>query len=698
MRKVTLPLVQILLSGALVGACGEAPPTSMDAPNQLRKLRGYFSVGLTDAPIDDVKEVWVTIEAFDIRGCDSKGWTTLPLNQATPFELLSHQDNIASLVPMLELESGDICEFRIIVGDNNYVVTDEGVQSLKVPSSEVKFKGQVTIADGVSTKVVVDFDAAESLHATGNGKYILRPVIRIKDVVYGPSEGSSLPGHDFLGSNSFEVHPWTDEVFEIGGGSTLAFYPGSVEASTIFTVSRWKRPSEASIGEVYVFTPSYTFGVSPVVTLQTGSTADGRAVFLAKLPEPTLCQGTTCSASLPHFSPVETCIAFADLPTDKKPLDWYTYYIHEAACQGLVEGHSSGDQQIFKPGEPITRAELLKIVAYLAVQPSKISFDGEPPFSDVMDEQMWHYELVGWAHANELITLENGKFRPSEPVKRSEAAAMFVRASGLFAKSGLNGGAANVFADLAQKVNNGMASNVFMDVSNVNLWYYKYVYAMRDAGLMQGADDTNLFLPDADLSRAEAATIACRAGGHCDEVTIKRVPYQSQLEADCDPNNLCGFACTNMLTSFVHGSQPTVVYMQKMAQDVKGAKCPEQSDVKAYTAAAKGIGKAPGSYWDWMNYEDIKEHISQGTPVHLGLEYSEMGSYRCEPGLGWNDGHQVVVVGYSKSFETWTIHDPICSDSATGAYRRIPSDVFRRAVDALHEGPEWIDVAVVRLE
>jgi hypothetical protein len=178
------------------------------------------------------------------------------------------------------------------------------------------------------------------------------------------------------------------------------------------------------------------------------------------------------------------------------------------------------------------------------------------------------------------------------------------------------------------------------------------------------------------------------------EVAGIGVPFQSQLSASCSPNYLCGYASTNMMTSFLHGKTPTLQYMQDMAKAETGATCPKStSSPEQYAHAARDIGSAPRSWWGLVPYETIKMLVSNNKPVHVMIGYSALGDHRCS--TSWNAGHSVVIVGYSQSRSMWRIHDPLCSKAATGANREIPSSAFRAAVKALSgdDGGGYVVVA-----
>lgn len=665
-------------------ACTDVP--ELEVVNEAKPAEGpsYLTLRLIDAPTDDLSEVWVTIDAIDARGCNDT-WITLPLEHEQDHELLALQDNFATLVSLVELPYSSICELRFSIPQGHVVTQGGEVVTLEVPSGKIKVKGDISLEPGVATQVTVDFDAEKSIHLSNDDRYILKPVIHVEDVSHVPLDGTPLREHQFLGSTTFEVHPWTDETFIIGPDATLTFSPGSVDESIEFTASRWQRPSNASLGEVFIFSPSYDFLVPPLLTVADEQPGVSKSVYVEKQPQQTSCAQGSCSAEVPHFSPVEICRNFSDIPLDDPPFDSYVYYVHEAACHGLVDEQTN---EAFRPTEPITRAELVSIISRLVTQPTEVGFEGQMPFLDLQTPeatQLWYYELAGWAHAEGIVTGNQegdqaGMFRGDDLVTREEAAAIFVRGA---AASRTNDGAATASYGEIEPFE-GIATTTFSDVFNHLEWYYEYVYAMRNAGLMLGYQDGSFGLGQ-NMTRGEAATIACRASGHCSEVLVRGVPYQSQRVTGCVPNNLCGFASTNMLLSFLDGSEPTAAKLSQLAVHARGAQCPADfSNAEHYTDAAI-FGGAGDSYFStsWT-YDDVKASLDQGQPVHVGLQYGELGDYRCANNFA--GGHDVVVVGYSATFYTWTIHDPYCFGESDGAYRRIPSRLFRTAIDAAHEG------------
>jgi hypothetical protein len=151
--------------------------TSCTKENTLTKL----NIKLTDAPGDysqvniDLKEVQVNFRN------DSTGWETLP-TFAGVYDLLKLQNGIDTLIASTTIPSSMLTEIRLVLGKNNTVKVGDSLFALNIPSGEssgLKIKVDKKLYGTLET-VIVDFDAALSIHETGTGEYILKPVIRLK--------------------------------------------------------------------------------------------------------------------------------------------------------------------------------------------------------------------------------------------------------------------------------------------------------------------------------------------------------------------------------------------------------------------------------------------------------------------------------------------------------------------------------------
>ncbi len=141
-----------------------------------------LKVNLTDNPFNaqqvniDLKEVRV-----NYSGDSTSGWTTLNTT-AGVYNLLALQNGVDTTIATGGVPGGQVKEIRFVLGNNNSIMIDSVVHPLTIPSgaeSGLKLKINKQISGSLDS-LLIDFDAALSVHQTGNGKYMLKPVLKLK--------------------------------------------------------------------------------------------------------------------------------------------------------------------------------------------------------------------------------------------------------------------------------------------------------------------------------------------------------------------------------------------------------------------------------------------------------------------------------------------------------------------------------------
>lgn len=156
-------------------------------------------VRLTDAP-GDYEEVLIDIQDVEIHssgGDQQGGWVSLDVTPGV-YNLLELTNGLDTLLGDTELPAGKISQLRLVLGENNSITVDGETHELSTPSAQqsgLKLNLHATLRPGVTYKILLDFDVARSIVETGNGNYILKPVIRaISEATGGAIEGSvSVP-------------------------------------------------------------------------------------------------------------------------------------------------------------------------------------------------------------------------------------------------------------------------------------------------------------------------------------------------------------------------------------------------------------------------------------------------------------------------------------------------------------------------
>lgn len=138
-------------------------------------------IHLTDAPFDasevnvDIREVSVNLRD------DSSGWTKLNTT-AGIYNLLELQNGIDTLIGQAIVPTGTLKEVRFVLGTENSIVIDSTEYPLTIPSgseSGLKIKLNKQLSANLDS-LIIDFDAALSIHQDGSGNYLLKPVLKIK--------------------------------------------------------------------------------------------------------------------------------------------------------------------------------------------------------------------------------------------------------------------------------------------------------------------------------------------------------------------------------------------------------------------------------------------------------------------------------------------------------------------------------------
>ena len=188
-------LVSIGLFFGLVGGCSDSDnPTSGANPAG----EGRMQIFMIDAP-GDYDEVNVEVIEVRIHRGDEdtlSGWHTLSAD-TTFVNLLELTDGNHAVLADSTLPSGHYTQVRLILGENNTVVVDGESHELEIPSSSqsgLKLNHGFDIEDGTIYAVTLDFDADRSIHRTGNGRYKMKPTIRlIVNILSGSLSGVVEP-------------------------------------------------------------------------------------------------------------------------------------------------------------------------------------------------------------------------------------------------------------------------------------------------------------------------------------------------------------------------------------------------------------------------------------------------------------------------------------------------------------------------
>lgn len=237
MKKLLLRVS--VLSFMLIGllSCGSDPKNAK------------VEVWLTDSP-GDYQEVNIDIQGVEVHvgdGASESGWKTLAVDGGV-YNLLDLTNGLDTLLGYIELPAGRISQVRLKLGNENSIKVDGETFNLSTPSAQqsgLKILVNQTLVEGITYKVLLDFDVARSIVVTGSEKYILKPVIRafaevqdgaIKGVV-SPKESTpaifAISGIDTLGTTFCDTTTGAFLLRGLDAGSyKVVFLPNSAYGTT----------------------------------------------------------------------------------------------------------------------------------------------------------------------------------------------------------------------------------------------------------------------------------------------------------------------------------------------------------------------------------------------------------------------------------------------------------------------------------
>jgi hypothetical protein len=246
MKKIRFPLLAIstlfLALGLALASCSK----SDDSGNDSLSGNAQVSVRLTDAPAA-YDAVWLDVQQVEIL-TDAGASTILTPARQGQYNLLDLRNGVDVLLVTAPVPAGTVSQIRLILGPNNSVVADGNAYPLNTPSAQesgLKLNLHETLAPGSAYTFWLDFDAAKSIHRTGNGKYMLKPVIRAYTALTnGRISGYVLPAASLTtvyainGADTFGAIPAADGYYQISGlpsGTYQVFFDADAPGFTDIT-------------------------------------------------------------------------------------------------------------------------------------------------------------------------------------------------------------------------------------------------------------------------------------------------------------------------------------------------------------------------------------------------------------------------------------------------------------------------------
>ncbi len=250
MRTVRL-LLLVIFSLTLIMSCSEDKSTSPSADGTLKIL-------LTDSP-GEFEEVNITFSEISVHAgddtSDTEGEWIIITDETQNFNLLELSNGVTAILGEMDLEEGHYTQIRLEITGAEIVIGDT-VHQLTIPSGTIKFVSGFDISGETPTELIVDFDAARSIHTTGKQEeYKLIPTIRLINkahcgaiigqvtnyenlpVAYAIADGDTV-NTSYVNENNgkFTLGFLTDKTYEVSVSDTLGQKYSNPDVSVIIGI------------------------------------------------------------------------------------------------------------------------------------------------------------------------------------------------------------------------------------------------------------------------------------------------------------------------------------------------------------------------------------------------------------------------------------------------------------------------------
>lgn len=193
-----------------------------------------LTVNLTDAPIDEANNVYVSLSGVSLNYEDG-GWVEYDFENPQKIDLLSLQSgNTLTLLDDIDVEPGS---YRVRLKlhkdddnelDNSIVLNEGGAEhELTIPSGDqrgIQLDKAIVVPANGSANYTIDFDVRKSIVKRGQDhNYLLKPILRIVDNSESGSISGTIDDTDWLVDNCSDADPLTNNTIYIFEGSDITF-------------------------------------------------------------------------------------------------------------------------------------------------------------------------------------------------------------------------------------------------------------------------------------------------------------------------------------------------------------------------------------------------------------------------------------------------------------------------------------------
>lgn len=137
------------------------------------------------------------IEIHKTGASDStSGWVVI-CDSTVNVNIMDLTNGKTHLLGSNNIDAGTYDQIRFVLGTNNTVTVGGVTYPITIPSGSqtgIKINSNMTISPGENFNLLLDFNAAQSIHMTGNGVFMMKPVIHAVNIqTQGDLSGTIIP-------------------------------------------------------------------------------------------------------------------------------------------------------------------------------------------------------------------------------------------------------------------------------------------------------------------------------------------------------------------------------------------------------------------------------------------------------------------------------------------------------------------------
>lgn len=212
--KMPMFFAVAIVAAIMLFAAGCTQSGGTASPSQGRTV---LTIADAAANMGAVTSVKVTVDNIQVQNA-SGGWITVSSSPYTYDLMQLRASGSQSLMADANLEAGTYGQVRLHI--SKVMVTDStGEHEAVLPSGDLKIVGGFVVTPNSTTVVVFDFLADKSVHVTGNGKYILAPVVHMQGLEGAQVDASSRENVRVIGGRvRTDTQVGMDENGNVGVG------------------------------------------------------------------------------------------------------------------------------------------------------------------------------------------------------------------------------------------------------------------------------------------------------------------------------------------------------------------------------------------------------------------------------------------------------------------------------------------------